>query len=588
MADTVNTTYSNYELNASIYLSSEENSKYSKEDIINAVNRLIGGFSSNNEESGLCVLSFEDESEGKVYSKDEFIKIMQKYLGNSDYTSELSTLYDILNTDGKEGLTQEELSTVLDSNGDNQIMLSEILENITASESTLNQALESAKTKEGITKLGTFQNEAFRAEIAAKDMFGDNVRTYGEEYQRAILRDFISDFVDSEWKTNYNSEGVCWLSRENSDGSTDAMRVVEDGNTVKVICTHMKNGSATTSVFGANEALSAKYINGQDIEDFELPSVFSGSEKEKVKYNKFGEYYVTSDSNLNNINSIIGKIYGISASSDKGKLIYDALLEKNPNIKVDSSGKITGTQNITLLDERDLLKIKKKMESGELFSSDVEITTQYVSDHGTMPYLIIGPKNPDPNKEYPTLVYLHGMAENGVSPNLLLKTGLGQTVTNWDMQNFNGYIIMPMLAGRYNTGEWCNQNALQYVSDVLKDFESTHNVDKDNVAIAGHSLGGMGAIYFAKNMQSTFSKCAVLSGYNVRGVNVAQDINIPIRGYTGNNDEAYRYMAGQFQDAVGADNVYVVNTYHGDVPRASFTIDSNGDNCSDLLQWLFT
>ncbi len=286
-----------------------------------------------------------------------------------------------------------------------------------------------------------------------------------------------------------------------------------------------------------------------------------------------------------------------NASSDTATLLTDfqkaktdATNVKNTELSVAKSN--LQTQQKTLQDINSYLNVKKaqqikkenKISTGELFDPDSKYTTQYIYDGSNMPYLLIAPEGADPNEELPVLVYMHGAGEVGAGERAMLSVGPGKFMPNWDLENFNGYVICPVLTGKYNAGNWNNKKAEGYIRDILTDFESTHAVDKDKMAVAGHSLGGMGALYMAKNMEDVFSSAAVLSGYDV-GIKTS-DINIPIIGYVGTS-EAQGPMNQLFKNTLGEEYLVHVQANHGGVPGQVLTRDSDGNGRSDFFEFLF-
>lgn len=238
------------------------------------------------------------------------------------------------------------------------------------------------------------------------------------------------------------------------------------------------------------------------------------------------------------------------------------------------------------LNTKNAKKIEKDnhVSTSKLFDGKSNLVAQKVNNEGTMPYILIGPENADPNEELPVLVYMHGSGEVGGSQDTLLRVGPGGIVPNWNLEDFNGYIICPQLTGGYNAGSWNNQRAEGYLRDLLADFEKDHAIDKDNVAVAGHSLGGMGALYMAKHMDDVFTKAAVISGYNV-GIDT-RDVDIPIVGYVG-TQESNGPMNQLFRDTLGEDYLIKVEANHGGAPTQVFNRDTDGNGRSDIIEWLF-
>jgi pimeloyl-ACP methyl ester carboxylesterase len=103
--------------------------------------------------------------------------------------------------------------------------------------------------------------------------------------------------------------------------------------------------------------------------------------------------------------------------------------------------------------------------------------------------------------------------------------------------------------------------------------------------MVGHSSGGYGALHMAYALPEYFSKLVVLSGASV-GDRINK-IKIPTRGYTENAGAHHYFMSNGFVDVFGEDSLTVYNAGHGDIPRLSFTEDLDGNNRSDLVEWMF-
>ena len=221
-----------------------------------------------------------------------------------------------------------------------------------------------------------------------------------------------------------------------------------------------------------------------------------------------------------------------------------------------------------------------------MFDENTEYETQYVKNGTDLPYLLIGPKDADPNEELPVLVYLHGGGERGGNQNTLLNVGPGKIMQEWDLTNFRGYVICPQLTDK--NGTWNNEKIETQMRQMLNNFESTHAVNKDKVVIAGHSLGGIGAVYFADKMSDVFSRAAVLSGFRTGNVNLS-DIKIPIKAYVGTSDKdgSKTFTKNEFQKVFGQENVEELKASHGGIPLSVLTEDTDGNGQSDFFEWLF-
>ena len=236
--------------------------------------------------------------------------------------------------------------------------------------------------------------------------------------------------------------------------------------------------------------------------------------------------------------------------------------------------------------EKNAKQIEKDnhVSTSKLFDGKSNLVAQKVNNDGTIPYILIGPENADPNEELPVLVYMHGSGEVGSGQNALLNVGPAKIISEWGLEDFNGYILCPQLTGSYNAGSWNNEKAEGYLRDLISDFEQDHAIDKNNIAVAGHSLGGMGAIYMAEHMDDIFTKAAVISGYDV-GIDTSQ-IDIPIVGYVGTG-ETNAPMNQLFRDKLGEEYLIKVDSNHGGAPTQVFNRDTDGNGRSDIIEWLF-
>ncbi len=218
---------------------------------------------------------------------------------------------------------------------------------------------------------------------------------------------------------------------------------------------------------------------------------------------------------------------------------------------------------------------KYKVGQPDLYT-DAPFEVTKVQRNG-MDYIVVGPKGADPKEELPVLVYLHGSGEKGTNLSQLEDASLLKMIEKNPDQfgpTFNGYIIMPQ-----STGGWTDKG--QEVRDIVNEFAQTHAIDRENIAIGGHSMGGIGALAMAgSNDDHFFSSALVLSGYNPGG-NYLKNINIPVIGFgeSGNSTESLISNAAQHE-------YYPSGTWHGDVPRDAFT-HRDKDGQSTILRFLF-
>lgn len=225
-----------------------------------------------------------------------------------------------------------------------------------------------------------------------------------------------------------------------------------------------------------------------------------------------------------------------------------------------------------------------------LFSEDITFDYSWVSDGEYMPYALYTPSCADEYDEIPLIVWLHGTGQIGVSEWEFRNWSLPAVMENWTLEGFNAYVLCAQLSAPFNNGTWNNPTSMGYVKDLLDNFISEHNVDRSKVYILGHSLGAVGSVYMAHEMPEYFAACVAMCPY-YQGFDITE-IEIPVMAYVGSpgggEDEiSYRY-ALKISDALGDDSVTVFPTSHGGVPKMAFNLDEDGNNRSDLLEWLLS
>ena len=235
--------------------------------------------------------------------------------------------------------------------------------------------------------------------------------------------------------------------------------------------------------------------------------------------------------------------------------------------------------------------IPEKIEYTKFTNHDsaITFTQEYISEGDVMPYALYTPSNVQTNIEKPLIVWLHGLGEVNVNSEVFLNAGLPVVLNDWQMEGFNSYIICPHLTGNWNFGNWCTDSAKNNLKALLDKFILEHNVDTDNIVIAGHSLGGQGAMYMAYELKYYFSRCAVLNGY-CPGIDISE-ITIPTIGCVGQfhlREDACSiyYMESSFASVFGSENLFSIPASHGEVPKVAFNVDENDNDRSDLVEWM--
>ena len=281
---------------------------------------------------------------------------------------------------------------------------------------------------------------------------------------------------------------------------------------------------------------------------------------------------------------------GIFNANNKTDFIIDN--SKNNPQSISEILKTTEEENDFFITETEVPVEEKssKENNKNVFAQNVEYETKGYYYCDGMHYLVIGPKDVGEDEELPVLVYLHGTGERGGNKGDLENSSLPKTLLNGEEtsefdENFRGYIICPQLPSK--SGDWCNNGAAEKIVKIINDFDSKENVniDRDNMAIAGHSLGGNGAIYMAENVKDEngkplFKRVAVLSATE----GDISNIEIPANAYVGtednSNSDAFMHEAFNNPKEVPSD--------HGHVPQEVLKLDENQNGRPDFFEDLYS
>lgn len=240
----------------------------------------------------------------------------------------------------------------------------------------------------------------------------------------------------------------------------------------------------------------------------------------------------------------------------------------------------------------------------DLFNENITFRMNHIVSTDYMPYTLISPMEngkPIENEPLPLIVWLHGSGEKNVDPSTFLSNGLPAVFQNWPSNGFRAYIICPQLDGNYNPGAWCVEQSATNLNNLLTQFISENNIDRNNIIIMGHSLGGQGALYMAHHFNgdqypALFTKCVVLSGYNPNKkendpVDI-REIAIPIIAYvgmkhTGEDSSSVNFSLSKLAPIIGESSVISLPTTHGELPRVVLSLDENNNNRADIIEWCF-
>lgn len=226
-----------------------------------------------------------------------------------------------------------------------------------------------------------------------------------------------------------------------------------------------------------------------------------------------------------------------------------------------------------------------------IITSDSSITFSYefVSDKDNISYGLYTPSTAYSNEKTPLILWLHGSGSVGADEKQFKNNFLRWMGDNWKLENFNAYVLCPLLPGG-SDDTWDDVKTEVYT--LLDRIINEKNIDTNNIILAGHSLGSLGIYSIANGKTSYYSALVFLSDYPPSSkIDINQFKKLSVRGYVGGKDadQPIRHMNDTWANNFGKQNLFELEgVNHGGVPAAAFHQDKNKDNKSDLIEWMLT
>lgn len=200
---------------------------------------------------------------------------------------------------------------------------------------------------------------------------------------------------------------------------------------------------------------------------------------------------------------------------------------------------------------------------------------------GEHKYGIFIPRDYSPSKQYPTIVFLHGIGEAGSDGVRCTTVGIGPAIGRRN-GNFPFIVVFPQ------TGtDWTSTTSENIMLDALKDARANYSIDPARISLTGMSSGGKGAWVLGARHPEIFSALVPMGGFAAVD-EVPRLTRIPVWALHNSDDWVVsvgntREMIKRLQEAGG---------------NPKFTIyenSGNGHNCWDqaydegaLFAWLQT
>ncbi|MGJ8655441.1 MAG: dienelactone hydrolase family protein [Akkermansiaceae bacterium] len=218
------------------------------------------------------------------------------------------------------------------------------------------------------------------------------------------------------------------------------------------------------------------------------------------------------------------------------------------------------------------------------------------ADKQSLNYRIHIPKDLNPKKLYPLVLFFHGAGERGNDNQKQLKHGAQELLNYSEKSNQNAFIIAPQCPKNH---QWVNapwgalshtmppepSTNMQLATQLLQEKIKTLPVDPQRIYITGISMGGFGTWDLIQRHPDLFAAAIPICG----GGDTAQAAKLtklPIWAFHGDKDTAVktsrsRDMIAAIKKAGGTPNY----TEYPGVAHNSWTRTYNNP---EVLKWLFS
>lgn len=220
--------------------------------------------------------------------------------------------------------------------------------------------------------------------------------------------------------------------------------------------------------------------------------------------------------------------------------------------------------------------------------SSITHTAEVVEKEGLLPYVLYTPSTADEMEAVPVIVWLHGGGDCSTDLAQVETRGLPYALANWELDGFNAYVVAPQHMGPLIKYYWATEHTRNLVIDAVIDAGNGRNFDPNKIIIAGHSIGGMGAVHYAGTFPDFWSAAVPISAVDAHPYENGFG-DLPVRAYLADHDGGGTMME-YFHNYLkyAADEAVYIQSSHAMSGAVAFQLDENGDGKSDLIEWMLS
>lgn len=235
-----------------------------------------------------------------------------------------------------------------------------------------------------------------------------------------------------------------------------------------------------------------------------------------------------------------------------------------------------------------------------LLAQDAFLRKEFVFGADTLRYRLLLPENPEPGKQYPLVLFLHGAGERGRDNEAQLVHGSQMWLNPVNRETYPAFVLFPQcpegefwaydgrpedLAPGAMPVDPPVSKQVRLLTTLLATYLDRPDVDRSRIYVMGLSMGGMCTFDLICRYPEVFAAAVPICG-SVYPPRLASVHGVAVSIYHGDNDttvptEASR-QAYRFLKSIGADVRYkeFVGCTHGSWNPAF--------NEPDFMSWLFS
>ncbi|MBO5852332.1 MAG: dienelactone hydrolase family protein [Clostridia bacterium] len=210
----------------------------------------------------------------------------------------------------------------------------------------------------------------------------------------------------------------------------------------------------------------------------------------------------------------------------------EAPSSSSASLSEQASSNITSSQTVSSQKEE-----RVPYEPAKTLSDYFDTLTFYdKTSDASIEYLFHEPLR-DTGKEYPMIIFLHGLFEEMSLTSLGTAGGMVEALMYYEnaIEKYSIYTLIPSTP--LPSEGWWQDNQLEALKQLIYKLCEGYKIDKKRIYIAGISMGGMTACQLLDEMpKDTFAAIATFSGVSTLS-NPEKALNTAVRIYHAENDQ---------------------------------------------------